>query len=30
MLTGVGETEAAPAGQPNFGLASLATEVRSY
>ena len=30
MLTGTGEVEAAPAGQPAFGLATLATEVRSY
>ena len=30
MLTGTGEVAAAPAGQPEFGFATLATEVRSY
>jgi len=30
MLTGTGEVAAAPAIQPSFGLASLATEVISY
>jgi len=29
-LTGTVEVEAAPAGQPAFGLANLATEVSSY
>jgi hypothetical protein len=29
MLTGTGEVAAAPAGEPAFGFASLATEVRS-
>jgi hypothetical protein len=30
MLTGVEEVEAAPAGEPAFGLGTLFTKVSSY
>jgi hypothetical protein len=30
VLTGVGEVEAAPAGDPLFGLATLGASVSSY